>query len=54
MIRRRLRRCGVLVLLLVGATAASCTYLANEFIILDAAGPVAQPPAPPSASQGRW
>lgn len=40
-------------LLLVLATAASCSFIADEFVKLDAAGPVATPPAPPSAVQDR-
>jgi len=38
-----------LALLLVCFAGSSCSFLANEFVLLDAAGPVAAPVTPPSA-----
>lgn len=43
----------VVALLFVVATATSCSFLADEFVLLDAPGPVATPAAPPSAVQDR-
>ena len=45
--RRQLARCAALLFALVGAT--SCSFLADEFVKLDAAGPVATPVTAPSA-----
>ncbi len=45
--------CFVVLARLAGTVTSSCSYIANEFVTLDAAGPVAEPPAPPSASEGR-
>ena len=45
--------CGLALALLAVTATSSCSYIANEFVTLDAAGPVAEPPAPPSASEGR-
>ena len=49
--RRWIPRVATIVLLAV--TAGSCSFLANEFILLDSAGPVAAPAHPPSGLQER-
>ncbi|MGC6489545.1 MAG: hypothetical protein ACON4Z_18005 [Planctomycetota bacterium] len=49
--RRFLARTAPLLLLLAGA--GSCSFLANEFVMLDGAGPVAAPPAPPGGLDAR-
>ena len=41
--RRSLARAAALLFLLAGASA--CSFFANEFVMLDGAGPVATPPA---------
>ena len=42
-----------LALLLACAAGSSCSFLANEFVQLDTAGPVAAPATPPSALRDR-
>ncbi|MFN3244747.1 MAG: hypothetical protein ACE37K_24805 [Planctomycetota bacterium] len=53
MIRPRRSLARLSALLLVFAAATSCSFIADEFVKLDTPGPVAQPPAPPSALQDR-
>jgi len=49
--RRSLARLSALLFAI--ATATSCSFLADEVVQLDTPGPVATPPAPPSAVQDR-
>jgi hypothetical protein len=50
-LRCLLARAAALLFLLAGAS--SCSFLANEFVMLDGAGPVAAPPAAPSGLAAR-
>jgi len=49
--RRSLARAAALLFLLASAT--SCSFLANEFVMLDGAGPVATPPTAPCGLDAR-
>ena len=49
--RRPLMRAAMTLLLF--ATVSSCSFLANEFVLLAKAGPAAAPVAPPSGLQAR-
>jgi len=49
--RRLLIRATMTLLLL--ATVSSCSFLANEFVLLGKAGPAAAPVAPPSGLHAR-
>lgn len=49
--RRSLARVAALLFLLAGASA--CSFFANEFVMLDGAGPVAAPPAAPTGLDAR-